>query len=889
MSQFHAKNIPQVFSDLQTRPQGLEAAQVQERLKRYGKNDLPRSKTIQSGLATFIHQWKSPLLLILLAAGLVSGALAEYVDMAVILVTALANALIGFVQEHKANTALRTLQNMVTYTALVQRSGVTQEISHEDIVPGDILHVQAGDKIQADGRIISFHEFSVDESSLTGESLSIAKSSQTLKGQVVLPDRINMVHRGTVAVSGRADVVVTATGISTELGRIASLVQDTDDQTTPLQLQLERLAYWLGIFVGVICLGVFIFGVGLRMDQYSLLELFKTAVALAVAAIPEGLAISLTIILAIGMRFMLKRQALVRRLIAAETLGSVSVICTDKTGTITEGTMRVTRIITSNQDLDIPELDLLSEGKHVTVPVDVLQAIKISVLCNDATISLSGDKGEEKIVGDTTEKALIELGRRFGLAKQPLDVAFPRQTEIPFTSERKFMATLHHIDQDSLLYIKGAPDVLLPRCAFVEHEGKIKKISREAKEWFVHHEQILAEQGLRVLLMAYRLMPSKQATYAESDVDQLVLVGLIGMSDPIRKEVKETITQAQAAGIRTVMITGDQYRTASWIGEQVGLPVGKKHILDGAELETLSDAELRQKVQHVTIFARVNPVHKIRIVQALQAMGHVVAMTGDGVNDAPALKAADIGVALGSGTDVAKETADVVLLDDAYHTIIAAVYQGRTMYQNIQKVIVYLLSFSLSEVLLILASLIGGMPLALVPAQILWINITQDSFPAMALAFDQADSDTNLEPPRPKKSPLITRRMITMMVGMMIVPNIILFSIYWWYVYSTGDIQLSRTIVFAGLSVGSLFFIYSLHNLRREIWRTKLFANRYLNGAVVIGFLMLLLGIYATPLQRILGTTSLGSTEWLVLMAFGITNIIVIECIKKATLYIHYS
>lgn len=877
---YHSNSITQVLAGLQTTEDGLSLNEAEKRLIQHGKNALPRSGDSLTRLAIFIHQWKSPLLIILLIAGIVSGILGETLDMIIIYITALVNACIGFFQEDKANQALKKLRQMVEYKALVLRDGVKQYIPSDTVVPGDILYIEAGDKVQADGRLMQAHDLHIAEAVLTGESEPIAKRVGVFREHALLGDRLNMVYRGTEVRGGRGVVLVTSTGMGTEIGKIAELVKDTKDDETPLQTQLAHMGRTIGGIVIMIAVALFVFGLAVRHGQYRVLALFQTSIAVAVAAIPEGLVISLTVILAIGMQYILKRNALVRRLLATETLGSVSVICTDKTGTITEGNMRTTRLVTALDDLNFEELQLvdMKEGERHR---DARVALRIGVLCNDAAvIHAEKDEKEWKFVGEATEIALVHAGARVGMNKSVLEELFPRKSELSFSSSTKYMATLHSFDHDTFVYVKGAPEVIMDRSHSYEEDGKVKKLSSTMRAWFHDRVGQLTDEGLRVLALAYRV---KKDTHdlSHDEITDLILVGMVGISDPVRAGVKEMLEVTAEAGIHVVMITGDHVRTAQAIGRSIGLFTRKNDIIDGVALENMNDDQLREAVKQAHIFARVDAEHKIRIVRAFQANGEVVAMTGDGVNDAPALKGADIGIALGSGTDVAKETSDIVLLDDSFVTIVAAIEEGRRIYHNIKKVVLYLLAGSFGEVVLIAGSLLLGLPLAVLPAQILWVNIIEDSLPNIGLAFDTGEKEDMSEPPRAKGTPIIDVTMRTMIAIISIVSNLVLVGLFFYFWKTTGNIALSRTLMFIGLGIDSLLYVYSVRSMRRHIWQMNPFNNPQLNATLLIGWGMLVAAVYVPVLQTLLRTVPISWQYWVVMLLFGIVNVMLIELIKS--------
>ena len=875
---FHAQSISQVLEAVQAdQTQGLSAEQADRRRRERGSNTLPKSTQTLSALRIFLHQWRSPLIIILLVAGTASVFLREHVDAVIIYGTAGFNALIGFFQEYKANRALEKLRSMVEYKALILRDGVKKYIPSTDIVVGDILFFTPGDKIQADGRLLVADHIEINEATVTGESAPVKKQCEAISEEAVLGDRNNMIYRGTEVVMGEGCAVITAIGRDTEIGRIATMVEETKEEETPLQRQLGRLARTISVMVVVIAVGLFGLGVLLASDTYHPFELFETSVAVAVAAIPEGLAISLTVILAIGMQQILKRRALVRRPLAAETLGSVSVLCVDKTGTLTEGRMRVSHLLTPNMSLTTEEI------RRAPLQQPEYQCIRLSLhigaLANTGSLeNPSASEQAWRFTGDTTDVALLHMAAVVGMEKQALDKTFPRIANVPFSSEQKYAASLHQGDLGKVLYVKGAPEVILSHSVAYESQGTHVPVDTKMHTWFEEQMKSLTQQGYRTLAVAYKPMDGA-TTLQESDVEDLIFVGLFAISDPLRAEVKDTLRVARQAGIRTIMITGDHAQTAQTIAQEIGL-ARNGSVCDGAALDTLSDDELTQTLRHTDVFARVDPKHKIRIVRALQKQGEVVAMTGDGVNDAPALKGADIGIAVGSGTDVAKEIADLVLLDDGVTTIVAAIEEGRRIYQNIKKVVLYLLSSSFSEVILIAGSLITGMPLAVLPAQILWINIIEESFPTIALAFDKGEVQNMSDAPRKKSSSLLDQEMKAMIGIISVLSSLILFGIFVYMMKATQNLPLARTIMFAGLGVGPLLYIYSVRSMRSMIWSMNPLNNHFLTGSIVFGWAMLLIAIYVRPFQLLLKTVPLSAEHWLVLFAFAGLNVCLIEIIK---------
>lgn len=873
-----SEKIDDIFNELVTSSNGLSSKEAQKRLLENGKNELPTSSGDFSRLHTFGRQFKSLLLLILIVAGVVSGLLGEYIDMIVILITVVLNACVGYFQENKANQSMKHLRNMVSYNAVVLRDGVTSRIDSKDIVVGDVLLIEAGDRVQADGRIINCSELQMNEAALTGESQPVNKKVGELKEDTVLAEQKNMVFRGTTVIRGKASVLVVATGIRTHIGEIAKLVVHTQAEETPLQESLRELSKKIAILVLLLC--VLIIGLGLFVGEGDdLVHLFQTAVAVAIAAIPEGLVISLTMILALGMMRILRRNALVRRLVAAETLGSVTVICTDKTGTITEGVMSVSSIGTISEDVAFSTLKQATYIERNERYRDAMFALRCSIFASDGGAMCEQETDSWEYFGDTTDVAVLKAGIGLDMVRHEMEQSTPRLADIPFTSERKYLATLYNTDRQSVLYVKGAADVLLEKCVSVYKNGEVVEMDESSRKHINSLLQDFIARGFRVLLVAYKDVHAKKQIN-DSDVSDLVFVSLIGITDPIRLDVMETIKKTNGAGIRTIMITGDHVETARRIGLEVGIIQSGGVVFDGAELETMDDESLDQVVRGASVFARVNPIHKIRIVTALQKQGEVVAMTGDGVNDAPALKGADIGIALGSGTDVAKENSEIVLLDDSFKTIVEAVKEGRGIYENIRKVILYLFSSCFAEIILVVGSLFFGLPLALLPAQILWINILQDSFPVMGLAFDKARGDVLHQKPRKRNAPLIDWTLGRFVVIRTLLCDIPLLLFFMFQIGQGADLSYARTMTFVGVACLGLFYIFSIRHPHTSIFRSSFFDNRHLLVAVVLGIVLIYMSTIVPFLQLALGTVSLTALDWLLLGAYGLYNIFIMELVK---------
>ena len=842
---WHNLSSQKIQQILKTHKNGLSKEEAQKRRKKYGLNELPSQKRFSTG-KIFIDQFKSPLVYVLAIAAIVSFALKELTDASIILAALLINATIGFFQENKAEKTFLRLKELVHHSAKVIRDGNISIIPNNEIVPGDIIVLEAGDIVPADARLIGTYNLQAREAPLTGESVPSLKKIDILEKGVSLADRENMVYFGTDIVRGKGKAIVVATSHNTELGHIANLIRETKNKKTPLQAKITSLAKNISMILGGLCVLLFIAGI---LRGYSFFEMLLTTVAVAVAGIPEGMAIAVTICLAIGMQKILKKKALTKKLIAAETLGSITIIATDKTGTLTEGKMTVHKVI--------PYLKKTVE-----------ELLNISILCNDAIVENSEDPLQEwKIKGDTTETALLKAALQSGLDKKEVMAHYQRIDEIPFDSKEMYMATLH-IDSRSnkqIIFIKGAPEKILNICQLEPKEkNKIKK-----------EFEALTKKGLRVLAAASKKTNIKKLNQGE--IKDFSFVGLIALKDPLRPGIEETIKACQMAGIRPLIVTGDHKLTAQTIAHEVGLLKNNEEILEGQDLDKISDESLKEKIKNVSVFARVEPRHKIRIVKILQDQGEVVAMTGDGINDAPAIKAADVGIALGSGTEVTKETADIVLLDDNFKTIVEAIKTGRNIFKNIQKVILYLLSGSFSEFILIGGALLFGFDLPILAVQILWINIIEDTLPAMALSYEKEKKDVLKEKVKKSKNKILNKE-IKFLVGIICtITSLILFGLFIYFYKAGWDIKYIRTMVFTAIGFDSLFYIFSCKNLRKSIWKYNIFDNSFLLISVIFGFLMIALAVYLPFLQNVLKLVPLNAYDWMVLMSIGLFNLLAIE------------
>ncbi len=842
---------------------GLDADEAFNRLQKNGTNALTTKPGI-SPIRRFINQFQDFMIWILIGAALISFFTHEVADGFIILAIVLLNGILGFVQENNAEKSMQALKNMQVPEAQVLRDGVVQKLPSPEIVIGDIVLLNAGDVVPADGRLVETAALRIEESQLTGESLPVDKHADVIQSEELpLGDRHNMAFSTSRVAAGRAKMLVTATGMQTEIGKIAGMLDTEEDEKTPLQIKLAELGKMLGIGAIVICLLIFVIGFLQGRDVY---QMMMVAISLAVAAIPEGLPAIVTIVLAMGVQQMFKAHAIVRKLPAVETLGSASVICSDKTGTLTQNKMTVVELF-SDDDKQIDGLKVLSDHDKLL--------IKTAVYCNDGAVQI--EDGKQKQIGDPTETALLVMGMQYDITQQSL--VGTRIAEVPFDSDRKLMTTIIE-DNGLVAYVKGAPDQLLARCTSYYCEGKQLPLDDVVRQKI---SALIAEKSgraLRVLGYAIRTfdkLPEKvDSTSVECD---LSFIGLTGMIDPPRPEVKAAVETAHLAGVKTIMITGDYKDTAIAIAEQLGiLEVGKK-ALSGAELDALSDEQFAEIIDSVSVYARVNPAHKMRIVKMLKQNGLIVAMTGDGVNDAPALKGADIGCAMGiTGTDVSKEASDLILTDDNFTTIVAAIKQGRTIYDNIKKSVNFLLSSNMGEIFTLLLAIIANLQTPLLAIHILWINLVTDSFPALALGVEASEVGIMKRKPRDPEQSILGDGLMRdiLLQGIMIG----CLSLTAFAIGLRDSITAARTMTFLTLSFAQLVHSYNVRSRRQSLFKIGLFSNKRLNQGVLVSFLAMTVVYFVPALRSIFKLQLLTMVELLIAFGLGLVPLIIIEIVK---------
>ena len=898
--EWHRIGVDEALRILETdSKQGLSGAEATSRLERYGPNALEKEEE-KTLLQMFADQFKDFLVLILVASTVIAAIMGEWVDASVIMAILILNAIMGVVQEGRAGKALAALRKMAVPVATVIRDRRVQKISSEELVPGDVVLLQAGDLVPADLRLIETVNTQIDESALTGESVPVEKDAQVVfNGEASLGDQVNSAYSGTVVTYGRGTGVVTSTGMATEIGKIAKMVSAQIEEDTPLQKKLAEFGKLLGFGALAICALVFVLGL---IGGEPAFNMFMTAVSLAVAAIPEGLPAVVTIVLALGVQRMIACNAIVRRLPAVETLGCVTYICSDKTGTLTENKMTVKEVLLASGRLIrvtgtgyAPQGDFIEDDESVNDP-ELLKLLDVAAGCNDASIieeegaTAGGTTTIWSVVGDPTEGALVSLAAKGNRDKTTIESLFPRIGELPFDSERKRMTTLHRLNVDwgpwpsgdITAFVKGAPDILLSLSSFYFDGNDICPLSDEKVESMLRLVDEMGRRGLRVLGFASRRLDSLPSKLCSDDIEnELVFVGLVGMIDPVRPEVVEAIKVSKKAGVTPVMVTGDYPRTARAIAEELGIFKEGARIVTGAELDKMDQAELEEIAKDIRVYARVSPEHKLRLVHALKKHDEIVAMLGDGVNDAPALGAADIGVAMGlSGTEVAKGASDMVLTDDNFASIVAAIEQGRIIFENIRKSIIYLLSCNIGELMIFLVAILAKLGNPLVPVQILMINLVTDGLPALALGMDPSEEGIMDVPPRDTKEGILSKPVA---IRMLIIGISIVAATLWPYVTllkSGASLEMARTSAFAVLGLSELLRALSSRSERQPIWHAKPRENPQLLAAVAVSSLLLIVSIEVPWLAQFFDTVSLGAAEWKMVITAGFIPLVTAEVLK---------
>lgn len=881
-NRWHQLDAAEVLAALGTSHDGLSQEEAATRLKRFGPNQLPTEEPVRP-VDILLRQIRSPLIYILLAAAAATIILGDYVDTVVILAVVVLNSVVGFLQEYKAEQALRALAEATAARARVVREGEERQIDAREVVPGDVALLESGVKVPADLRLFRTTELQADESILTGESLPVAKGTAPIPDpDAPLAERFNMAFMGTSIVRGRGAGVVVATGMDTVFGHISAQVRGLGEVKSPLQVRLDQLARLIAYVVLGVTMVVFLLGLATGESPEGI---FLTAVATAVAAVPEGLPVTVTVALAVGVWRMAQRNAIVRKLPAVETLGSCTTICSDKTGTLTRNEMTVTRIYSCGRVFHVtgvgyaPEGKILLDGRRVDLreyPALEL-TLRIGLLCNDSSVYV--EDGRYRPDGDPTEAALIVAAMKAGLHQEREMEAYPLLDEIPFESDRQYMATLHDHQGKRLVFVKGALERILEMSATGYADGT-GPLDREA---LLEESDRLAAQGLRVLAMAYKETPAGTEEIDHHDVERgLIFVGLQGMIDPPRPEAIDAIAQCKHAGIRVVMITGDNRVTAEAIARQMGIVEdGRARVVTGRELEAMDDDELFARVEEVSVYSRAAPQHKLRIVQQLRRHEEVVAVTGDGVNDAPALRQADIGVAMGIvGTDVAKEAADMVLADDNFATIYAAVEEGRVVFDNIRKVIMFLIPTGLGLVLTVIASIVLRLPLPFLPAQAIWINLVTNGTQDVAMAFEPAEEDVGLRPPRSPREGIVTRLMAkrTLLVGFVLTVGTL--GVFVWQLYSGATLEYARTVAVTTMVLFQNFHIFNSRSFTRSAFRMNPLSNRFLFASIAAALGLHILALYWGPLQFILRLVPLDLETWLLMAAVASTVLVAVEVDK---------
>ena len=877
---WHALTKEEVLETLRTSVGGLTGEEVRKRISLYGRNEITEEKRI-SPVLIFAKQLKEPLIIILVAATMFSAFVGDLVDALVIIAIVLLAITVGFIQGYRSEKAVAALKKMITVTTRVIRDNEERIVDVRDLVPGDVIVVFAGDRVPADAYVIEEFDLEVDEAPLTGESVPVSKNADRLEKQTPVADRKNILHMITTVTRGRGKAVVFATGMGTELGKIATEVQKIDLQKTPFEIRMRHISKLLSIIMltvaGIVSVLAFLHG-------YQMSELLVWGISLAVAAVPEALPAVIVTSLTIGIYRMAKQNAIVRRLPAVETLGSTTVICSDKTGTLTRGEMTVRKIYLYDKFADVTGVGYSFKGNIMDNTIhknDLLLFARTAALCNDAHVK--DLKENVSIIGDPTEAALVVFANKVGVIKEKIDLEFPRVHEIPFTSERKMMTTIHRIGDKSQAFMKGATETVLNQCSFILINGKSLPLDENTRANILDTNNEMASQGLRVLGLAYKQIDKENFT--EDHPPHLTFVGLVGMMDPPRTEVINAVEQCKSAGIDVVMITGDHKLTAMAVAKEIGIIDKSKKVITGTELDEIDITALTEQVEDTKVYSRVSPENKIKIIHALKNKGHIVAMTGDGINDAPALKAADIGIAMGiTGTQVAKESASMILADDNFASIVSAIREGRRIFDNVKKYLIYLLSVNISEVIILAFSVIAGWPFPLLAKHILYINLATDGTPAIALGLEPHEPDIMKRKPRDPKESVFSGAK-KWLVGIPILLAVISLSLFWFVLESDGweseyAISKARTMMFGLMVFFQLFFALSCRSLKHNVIKLNLLGNKLLICSLIGESMLMLLIMNYSPAQEIFDLISLELTDWVIMLSLATTGFVYSEIIK---------
>ena len=865
---------------------GLTSSEAAARLEKYGPNAIESSNK-KSLAKKIIEQILDPMVILLIVAAIVSAFTGDVVECVIIIAIVVINAIMSIIQEGKAEDSVAALQKMSSPEATVIRDGQRGHVKAEALVPGDVVVLETGDIIPADMRLIESSNLKIDESSLTGESVAVEKDANFETSEDVgIGDRENYVHSSSIVTYGHGIALVATTGEETEIGKIATSLDSVEDKETPLQRQLKKLSKLLAVLVVVVCIAVFALGYFRTGDD--LLETFMVAVSLAVAAIPEGLTAVVTIVLSIGMNRMADRKAIVKNLLSVETLGSTTVICSDKTGTLTQNEMTITKVFTNDEEYEVegsgykPEGNIRNSNKEVVESDDQIKLLMtIASLCNDANLTREGE--EYKITGDPTEGAMLTFSEKWNINQENLNDKHPRINEIPFDSTRKMMTTFHEMDGKYYAFTKGAPDVIMSHSSQILENGEMVDFDEAKRKIYSDKNNDLASQALRVMAYAFRPLDTLDQDLTTENIEKdMIFVGLTGMIDPPRPEAKAAVAECHASGIDVIMITGDYFETALAIAKDLGIASSRDQAMQGSELNDKTEEEIREIVKTKRIFARVSPENKVQLVKALEANDNVVAMTGDGVNDAPAIKNADIGVSMGiTGTDVAKDASDMILVDDNFATIVNAVEEGRVIFSNIKKFVSFLLSCNIAEVLIVFLSILMGLPSPLTPIQLLWLNLVTDAFPALALGVEPAEPGLMEEPPRDPKESIISGDVRVNLISQSIFITIAVLASYiiglkWIF---PDSIEGAHTMVFATLITSELLRAFSVRSTKYTLKELGFTSNSYLIKAVILSFALLLLVMYVPVLRELFEVVSF-TWEWLPVLALSLIPLVFGEIAK---------